>query len=155
VITLARLTAKDAAQVLHLQLGDGQQAFVGPIADMVSEVKPGVFFHAINDGDTAVGFYKIDNPIRAPRDYVRGGDAELRGFLIGAQYQGNGVARAAMGTFSDHMRTCYPDLKSVVLTVNTKNPAALRSYLGGGFCDAGALYHGGRAGPQHVLRLVL
>jgi len=155
VITLARLEAADSARVLHLQLGDGQQRFVHPIGDMVGERHAAVNLHVIARDDEVVGFFKIDHPVDRPAPYVRADEAVLRGFLIGAQFQGKGIARAAMVGFGAHMNAAYPGLKSVVLTVNTANPAAVRTYLGGGFHDAGELFHGGRSGPQHVLRLTL
>lgn len=155
MITLARLDADDAARLLHLQLGTGQQRFVHPIGDMVGERRDGVNFHVIARDGEVVGFFKIDHPVDRPAPYVRADEAVLRGFLIGAQFQGQGIVRAAMASFGAHIRAAYPGLKSVVLTVNTANPAAVRTYLGGGFDDAGELFHGGRSGPQHVLRLTL
>ena len=41
--------------------------------------------------------------------------------------------------------------RSIVLTVNCNNAAALALYLRAGFRDSGTLYHGGRSGPQHLL----
>jgi hypothetical protein len=50
-------------------------------------------------------------------------------------------------------------VRRIVLTVNVRNPVAIRTYRRGGFAEshaaAGALYHGGAAGPQHVLELWL
>jgi hypothetical protein len=50
--------------------------------------------------------------------------------------------------------TC-PGAKSIILTVNCKNPAAYAAYISGGFVDTGAQYVGGNAGPQFIMQLVL
>ncbi|UXU74445.1 MULTISPECIES: hypothetical protein [unclassified Paracoccus (in: a-proteobacteria)] len=42
-----------------------------------------------------------------------------------------------------------------MLTVNQVNPGARAVYLAAGFVDGGEMYHGGRIGPQHILRLSL
>jgi hypothetical protein len=41
----------------------------------------------------------------------------------------------------------------VVLTVNHRNPAAIATYLNGGFVQTGHNYLGGLFGPQHVMEL--
>jgi RimJ/RimL family protein N-acetyltransferase len=53
------------------------------------------------------------------------------------------------------VRRDFPRARTLVLTVNVRNPAARAVYVRGGFVDAGELYLGGSAGPQHVLRLHL
>ena len=42
-----------------------------------------------------------------------------------------------------------------VLSVNVKNPVAIRTYQRAGFADSDRLYFGGAAGPQHVFELWL
>ncbi|MFV2003180.1 MAG: GNAT family N-acetyltransferase [Paracoccaceae bacterium] len=155
MIRLARLATGDSARLLHLELGRGQADFVHPIADMVAERKAGVNFHVISRGDETVGFFKIDFGQAEPESFVQQNEASLRGFLVGAQFQGQGVARAAMAQFADHMRLQYPHARSVVLCVHVRNPAARHTYLGGGFIDTGENYPGGRGGPQNILRLQL
>jgi len=41
----------------------------------------------------------------------------------------------------------------VVLTVNHRNPAAIATYLKGGFAQTGQDYLDGPFGPQHVMVL--
>jgi ribosomal protein S18 acetylase RimI-like enzyme len=53
-----------------------------------------------------------------------------------------------------YVRERFPERTTVALTVNVDNPPAIRLYASAGFVDAGTgLYHGGHAGPQHVLLL--
>jgi RimJ/RimL family protein N-acetyltransferase len=75
--------------------------------------------------------------------------------FVDAAAQGRGVATRAVRLLPDVVRRDFPVARSVVLTVNVRNPAARAVYLRGGFVDAGELYLGGSAGPQHVLRLEL
>lgn len=79
----------------------------------------------------------------------------LEGFVIDLAEQGKGYGRATVATLTELLAREHPDVREVNLTVNTRNAAAIRSYLGAGFEDTGRLYHGGRSGPQHIFRLHL
>ena len=46
-------------------------------------------------------------------------------------------------------------MRRIVLSVNVRNPVAIRTYARAGFADTGELYLGGTAGPQHVFELWL
>lgn len=155
MITLTPLPADSVARVLHLELRDDQRGFVHPIQDMVREIKDGLEMHAVDRDGQTVGFFKIDVFPDKDLGFVRPCDLNLRGFLIGAQYQRQGIASAALAKLPDYLRTFYPAQKSVVLTVNATNPHARHVYLTGGFTDTGEVYHGGNSGPQNVLRLDL
>ncbi|MCB2110114.1 MAG: GNAT family N-acetyltransferase [Defluviimonas sp.] len=155
MITIAPLPRDRTEEVLHLELGPGQGAFVHPIADMVTEATPGVAFHVIRDGDLAVGFFKTDCGYCERHDFAPKGAPGLRGFLIGFQYQGRGYGRAAMRALPAYLRRLLPDAEAVYLTVNCANPVARHAYVSGGWEDTGTLYHGGSSGPQAVLRLAL
>ena len=48
-----------------------------------------------------------------------------------------------------------PGVHRIVLSVNVKNPVAIRTYARAGFADSGRRYLGGAAGPQHVFELWL
>jgi GNAT superfamily N-acetyltransferase len=155
VITLAPLPRADAGQVLHLTLGLGQDAFVGKISDMVGDPNPLADFHCILHGDQAVGFFKIDRGYAPDHDFAEDGAFGLRGFLIGAQYQWRGYGAAALRALPGYLAAQYPAQTQFYLTVNCDNGVAHRSYLQNGWTDLGALYHKGRSGPQHILRLSL
>jgi RimJ/RimL family protein N-acetyltransferase len=105
----------------------------------------------VEDG-TAVAFLVLD---QTPTDADPTADLLLRGFLVDAAAQGRGVATRAVAALPDVVRRDFPSARSVVLTVNVRNPVARSVYVRGGFVDAGELYLGGSAGPQHVLRLEL
>ncbi len=155
MITLAPLPHDAVGQVLHLQLGPGQDQYVAAITDMTRETTPMVEFHMIRSAVDAVGFFKIDLDFAATHDFATPGTVGLRGFLIGAQFQGMGYGRAALHALPDYLAETYPGVRQIMLTVNCVNSIAYRSYLRGGWRDDGALYLGGRSGPQHILTLAL
>ena len=82
-------------------------------------------------------------------------DVLLRAFFVDAQAQGRGIATRALRGLPGFIGRHAPGARRIVLTVNTRNPAAIRAYRKAGFLDRGELYHGGAHGPQHVLELAL
>ena len=48
-----------------------------------------------------------------------------------------------------------PGIRLVVLSLNLRNPFAIRTYRRAGFADTGTLCDGGASGPQHVYELWL
>lgn len=155
MICLAGLPRADVGQVPHLRLGPGQDKFVAEIADMTRDTEPTIEFHAIHAADEAVGFFKIDLDFASGHDFVLPGSVGLRGFLIGAQYQGMGYGRAALAALPAYLARTYPRIGQVTLSVNTSNTHACRGYLAHGWRDTGRLYLGGRSGPQHIFTLDL
>lgn len=103
----------------------------------------------LEDG-APVAFLILDE---TPSDADPSADLLLRGFFVDAAAQGRGVAARAVAALPAVVRRDLPRVRTVVLTVNVRNPAARAVYVRGGFVDAGELYLGGSAGPQHVLRL--
>jgi len=75
--------------------------------------------------------------------------AMLLGLSIDKAHQNKGIALVAMQKLIDDFKINYADLL-LVLSVNCNNIPAQRLYQKVGFIDAGKLYYGGKAGPQHV-----
>ena len=82
-------------------------------------------------------------------------DVLLRGFFVDAAAQGRGIATRALTGLPRFVADHAPGARRIVLTVNTRNPAAIRAYRKAGFLDRGELFHGGAHGPQHILELAL
>ena len=82
-------------------------------------------------------------------------DVLLRAFLVDAAAQGRGIATRALAALPDFVAEHVPGVRRIVLSVNTRNPVAIRTYQRAGFADSGELYHGGPSGPQHVFELWL
>jgi RimJ/RimL family protein N-acetyltransferase len=77
----------------------------------------------------------------------------LRAFYIAPEHQGSGYATEAVSATRAFVQQRLPDVKRVVLTVNHRNPAAIATYLRGGFVQTGQDYLGGPFGPQYVMAL--
>ena len=104
-------------------------------------------FALVEDG-RPVGFLVLDE---TPSEALPSADLLLRGFLVDAAEQGRGVAGRMLAELPRVVAEHVPHARTVVLTVNARNPAALQVYLRAGFVDTGEPYLGGSAGPQHVL----
>lgn len=110
-------------------------------------------FHIVLQGQP-VGFFALDFSLERHRDYVSepSGACVLRGFFVDQRYQGKGYSTACLRIMPAALHSMYPNLKFVYLTVNFKNPLAIKTYTKGGFETLAAPYLGGRAGPQHVMK---
>lgn len=152
MIALHPLGPGDRALVEHLAVAPEQERFSGRAADAFDAAEPGVDLHAIAEGGRVVGFFKIDRRYPETHPFAQPGDVGLRGFLIDRREQGRGLAGAAVRALGPYLAARHPEAPAVVLTVNAANPAAIACYRKGGFTKTGELWHGGRAGPQHVMR---
>ena len=142
-------------RVAHIAVRPEQEPFCGTIAGHFAADEPGCDFHMIARGGRAIGFFKIDRAFAARFDFARPGELGLRGVMIDAAEQGRGSGKSAMRALGPYLARHYPGARTLALTVNEVNPTARAVYLAAGFVDTGALYHGGRIGPQHILRLNL
>ena len=147
-------TAAQHAALLDLRVLPEQRAWVGVIANALADLaqSPGSDSMAIWRDDTLVGHYRIDPHARS----IAGHDFPvptlgLRVFFIDARAQGQGIGSAALQAMFIDLATRYPDARQLALGVSADNAAALRLYTRAGFVDGGELYHGGRAGAQHLL----
>lgn len=154
-LTLVSLAPEDLPRVAHLKVGRDQVRFSGTVQEAFDAAEPDVDFHGIFDGDTAVGFFKLDRAYHSRYTFAQPGDLGLRAFLIDQARQGKGLGSAAAAALPAHVRFHYPATRFVWLTVNFANPSACRAYLKGGFEDTGRTWPHGDAGPQHILRLAI
>ncbi|MGA4540419.1 GNAT family N-acetyltransferase [Uniformispora flossi] len=135
-----------------------QEEFSGRAADTLAVADGDPYrspFAIVHDG-AAVGFGVLD--AQGYRDEIAGEPGRpvlLRAFYVAAAFQGRGLGGAAIARLPEAARTVVPDADTLMLTVNVRNAGARAAYLAGGFVDAGDLYLGGDAGPQHILRMAL
>lgn len=156
-VTLSPLTPELRAGVLNIQVAPEQVRFGGvpatsmPAADR-DQARESVVI--LRDGQP-VGYFQLD--LRSVPGAPAGKDIiGLRALAIDLAAQGQGVGRAAMLALPGYVRARFPGRTTVALTVNVDNPPAIRLYASTGFVDAGTgVYHGGHAGPQHVLLLAV
>jgi len=140
--------------VLALAPRPDQERFSGR-ADQtlpLAERHPGRHPYVMVEDGAPVGFFVLDE---TAHDADPTADLHLRALFVDAAAQGRGVARRAVAALPELVRQHHPRARSVVLTVNVRNPTARAVYLSGGFVDGGRLHLGGHLGPQHVLRLDL
>ena len=142
----------DHPALLTLSVHDEQQPFVGHIADLLAANSATRHPFVLAADSTLVGFFHIDTGYADEDDFAQPVDIGLRAFFIDQRQQGLGYGRQAMTYLPQLMQTHYPEAKRLVLTVNCNNPTAYQLYCRNGFVDHGELYHGGSAGPQHILR---
>lgn len=154
IIVVEAVDASNRHAVLQLDVSPQQRSYVGAIVDLL------VGAEHCGDGDTLtfrhgpdyVGYCRLDAHARS----VAGRDFELparglRGFFIDARWQGRGLGSQALQALLAWLPVHDRATRLLVLTVNCGNEAALALYRRAGFQDSGELYHGGRAGPQHLL----
>lgn len=142
------------ASLRQLRVGRPQQAYVGRIDDLLADVAtcPESDSMVICFGDDAIGYYRIDPHPRS----VAGRDFDvttlgLRAFFIDGRWQGQGLGTRALAALIADLGKRHADARLLALNVNVSNQAATRMYLRAGFAPSGELYHGGRAGPQHLM----
>lgn len=157
-VELREITLDDPdlrAVLLEHVLPPEQRDFAAPAAESLSlgDRDPNRLSVAIMLDTVPVGMFALDRG-----GYFREFDDDpravlLRAFYIAPEYQGSGYASEAVLATRVFVRQRLPDVSRVVLTVNHRNPAAIATYLKGGFAQTGMDYLGGPFGPQHVMVL--
>ena len=152
-----RVAPVDAAldrTVRRLQVTEAQRPFVGDIGFNLDDARRDPLSEAmaiLADGQV-IGFYRLD---RAPRAVTGRQLAQphlgLRAFLIDHRRQGRGLGTRAVRACCADAGQRHPQHRLLALTVNCSNHAAIATYRRAGFEDSGELFHGGAAGPQHLL----
>jgi RimJ/RimL family protein N-acetyltransferase len=157
-VTLSVVDGRLRAAVLALRPLPEQERFSGRAENTLpdAEADPARTPFAILASEVPVGFGVLDRGgYLAEVDAAPQSAVLLRAFFVDAAAQGRGLGSAATAALPGLVRAVHPGVERLVLTVNAKNPAAIRAYLRGGFADTGRRYLGGAAGPQHVLVMPL
>ncbi len=154
-LTLFGLASKEQPRVAHLRVAPDQIRFSGTVAQAFETAETNVDFHGIAKDSSVVGFFKIDRGYSAKYDFATPTDIGLRAFLIDLGQQEKGHGTTACRALPAYLNPLYPQAKTLWLTVNVINLAAVRSYRNGGFDDTGQIWPHGEAGPQHVMRCAL
>lgn len=152
-LTLAPLPGSETGRVLHLELPDHQEPFVGAIAEMAADPDPAQDFHAVSANGQVIGFFKVDTDFSTRIHRLPTGAHGVRGILIGGQYQGHGYGRRFLEALPNYLKSHYPNA-GFWLSVDQGNELATRLYLGTGWRVDGDPFEG-RSGPEWVMRLDL
>lgn len=142
-------------QLMGLSVAEEQLPYVGKVEDLLLGMVEGWTYNVICFKDEVVGFFNIDKLYSNRYEFATEEEIGFRAFFIDKRYQGKGIGSKAMKQLREYVSNNYPGWKNLVLTVNCRNEVAYKLYTKYGFEDNGELYHGGKAGPQHVLRMRL
>lgn len=125
-ITLREITKDNLRAVLRLEVREDQRQFVADNRSSLAQayVHPEAWPRAIYADDVPVGFVMLSVDTEKHEYYVWR-------FLVGAEHQGKGYGRAAMGAVVEHVRT-LPEAKELVLSFVPKpgNPQPFYESLG-------------------------
>jgi RimJ/RimL family protein N-acetyltransferase len=156
-VSLAPARPELRERLLGLAPRPDQERFAGRLADTLpaAEADPEREPVAILEAGEPVGFFVLHRGPAAGELAPEARDVLLRAFLVDAGAQGRGIATRALAALPDFVAAHLPGAHRIVLSVNVRNPVAIRTYARAGFADTGRLYHGGMAGPQHVFELWL
>jgi len=155
MVNVRKFVKSDYELVSRLAVNDDQMQYVGTVFELLNEKLETWNYHVISAGKNIVGFFNIDTGYSSSYSFAKSDELGLRAFFIGSGNQGKGYGKAAALELKPYLVREYSSYSSIALTVNCKNPAAYKCYLGAGFEDTGALYHGGKAGPQQIMRMEL
>ena len=154
-LIIRRMEEKDIFMVLRLEIKENQTGYVSPIEKMLGNLEADEECHLLEYDTEIIGFFLTDQNYWQKYDFSGQGEIGFLGFFIDASHQGRGLGKVAVKGLKPYLKSSYPEADGVVLTVNIKNKAAIKVYLAGGFEDTGEEYLGGRAGPQHIMRMGL
>ncbi|WLQ16202.1 GNAT family N-acetyltransferase [Hahella aquimaris] len=152
-LQIRKMRDEDRPAVLALQVHEEQLPYVGRTREILQMVGPQHHCHVLTLSEEIVGFFIIDVAYHQSYSFTLQDELGLRAFLIDAGRQGQGIGKNAARALQPYLEEAYGDRPSIALTVNCRNPAAYRCYIGGGFIDTGEQYLGGKAGPQYILRM--
>ncbi|WP_219703854.1 GNAT family N-acetyltransferase [Marinomonas lutimaris] len=152
MVTIEKMKTRHLAGVITLSVVEEQKKFVGSIEDILANANAQIRPHVILVEDTIVGFFLIDTTYAKNYDFARQSNSiGLRSFFISKEHQSKGYAKQAILALPNYLSEAYPNHLNIFLTVNCQNLIAKELYLKGGFQDTNTLYHGGAAGPQHIM----
>ena len=155
MITFLPLSPDDLPRVAHIAVHPEQVVFSGTIQEAFDTPTPDMDAYAIQQDGDVVGFFRIDRAYSQIHSFAPPTGLGLRTVMVDASRQGMGVGRSLCQMLPAYLQEHYPRACSLWLTVNLRNPGAVRAYVKGGFVDTGEHWLGGDAGPQHIMKMSL
>ena len=151
-LQLAPFGAHWDTAVRALAIHPHQQPFLGDMDAILQSLgRDGLSGHVMAHGDTAVGFFRLDQQFAASHPFAPPGAIGLRSFWVSKDHQGQGYAKQALLALPAYLRQQGLSPDALMLTVNCKNDSAFQLYQRCGFVATGELYLGGGYGPQHIM----
>jgi RimJ/RimL family protein N-acetyltransferase len=138
--------------VIDVRVLPEQMQFVDPIEKALVTMQPAEIPFLLRDRDIDVGFFTLRPADSDNIEQLRSDDRViLLSFMVDARQQGKGYASRSLVQLPRLAKEIFPYICSIGLSVNCRNTQAYRLYEKNGFRDVGELYHGGCAGPQHIM----
>ena len=136
------------------QLPDEQYQFTSYPLEVLEQSRHNqeMFPVLIVSGDTAVGFFCLNNGMRVSEVTTNKKALLLTSFSINYKYQRRGYAKQALLTVPSFIKTHFEGITELVLAVNMRNTPAQTLYKAGGFEDLGKRRMG-KKGEQMILHL--
>jgi SAM-dependent methyltransferase len=135
-VSLREMTADNVGAVCDLSLAPGQERYAAPAAHTLAEAQfdPRGWVRAIYAGEQPVGLLALIADAPAAR-------YELVRLMIGAEHQGRGYGRAAIGLLAEHVRS-LPGARELLAAYipGPEDPSGFYAALG--FRDTGRIEHG-------------
>ena len=127
MITFREIDKSNYMDCICLKVKDNQRGFVADNARSLAEARfeEGLYTRAVYSGDTMVGFVLFDYDTEIP------GWCMSR-FMIGAQYQGQGLGREAILRVLDYVKE-QMSLRELYIHVELENTVAFELYQKLGF----------------------
>lgn len=153
---LRRVTISGRVAIKKLVLDPGQEQFAGSVDAVFDDLQNSQYRHwehafAIVVSQKTVGFFILREKQALP-DWAPRGTVTLHSFRISRACQGKGYGRASVGLAISWVRQNLPDVRQLMLAVNTRNVAAKSLYLRTGFVDTGKVFLG-PIGDQNILTM--
>lgn len=152
-ITISRLTSRHFDELRRLRVRPEQEEFAVPDAQaLAQQLKSSELPFVMLKNTHLVGFFFVDLDYSKNHDFCSQQGAGVRMVMVDQAFQGQGIAARCLMQLPRWLQQHYPDIKELYLTVNCRNPRALRCYEKCNYLNTGELYLGGPVGPQYIMR---
>jgi ribosomal protein S18 acetylase RimI-like enzyme len=134
------LPADGKAAVRGLEVSSIQLEYAGTVDAAVAQAQEGppheLMGLAIVAGSSVVGFLLLKSGSKVPQ-WASPDTAVVSGLRIGAHFQGQGLGTQALRALPGWIERHWPHARSIALSVDEENHAAIRSYAKAGWVDHG------------------
>jgi ribosomal protein S18 acetylase RimI-like enzyme len=151
------LSLADQAAVHQISISAQQLEYAGTIDRAIvhcqADSQDDVAGLAIEDQAQIVGFLLLKRRLKAP-DWARPTDAAITAMRIDQARQGQGLGAAALLALPHWVAQNWPEVRSLTLSVDEDNMAAISAYTKAGFQDHGVRQQG-RIGGERLMSKAL
>lgn len=151
-LEIERLSSDTLSLVKLIELDDEHEKFASSVDEFLHSGSEHIHLFVIRLNQAVVGFFKLDVQYSKSHQFCTTKDIGLRTLAIDKKFQGQGLGFLSLKKLANYLSDHYSGFKSVYLTVNHKNAAAISLYEKAGFEYTGENYLEGPAGPQHIMR---